>query len=243
MCCLCSLCVVQCFKRFLVADILLILMFGVATLLWLLVTQWRIYLDTLTFALCIWNLSIIGLVTLYYPMPDRLHHFILILLNAIMAIMLIATLSRWLIVTFLFLAAVGDIISEARPQMRLLSPFIIPAHVELIYSTPKILYTVGGLRLRAADLLWYGLLNGLAISGADRAGDYAAVLLGGSFVFVCTMSSLALMLFVAPFIGVRFRPLPLAIIVAFVLTMIQNPVIMPFLVDQNNLTIEPVTFS
>ena len=228
----------QCFKRFLVADILLILMFGVATLLWLLVGQWRIYLDAVTFALIIWNLSVVGLVTLYYPMPERLHHFILILLNAIMAIMLIATLSRWLVVTFLFLAAIGDIISEARPAMRLFSPFIIPSNVELIYNTPKILYTVGGLRLRAADLLWYGLMTGMAVSGATSAGDYAAILLGGSIVFVCILSSLALMLFVAPFIGCRFRPLPMAVIAAFILTMIQAPVIMPFVMDQNNLTIK-----
>lgn len=232
----------QCFKRFLVADILAILMFGVATILWLLVTQWRIYLDAVTFCMVIWNVSFAGLMTLYYPMPERLHHFVLIILNAIMAIMLIATLSQWIVVAFLFVAALGDVASELRPNMRLLSPFIIPANVELIYNTPKILYTVGGLRLRAADLLWYGLLTGLAVYAAPASDEYASVLLGGSLVFVCVMASLALMLFVAPFIGCRFRPLPLAIAAAFALVMIQKHVLVPYLNVHNQITNRPVSF-
>jgi hypothetical protein len=232
----------RCFKRFLVADILLIFMFGVATLLWLLVAEWRIYLDTLTFVCIIWNLSMIGLITLYYPMPERLHHFFLILLNSIMAIMMVATLGRWLVLTFLLIFSVGDIISELRPNMRFLSPFIIPTGVELIYNTPKILYTVGGLRLRAADLMCYGMLTGLAVASGNYDADYSTVLLGGSLVFVCVMSSMALMLFVAPFIGCRFRPLPLAVIAAFILTMMEDSVLMPFLTQQNNLTIAPIAF-
>jgi uncharacterized membrane protein len=217
-------------------------MFGVATLTWLLVTQWRIYLDALTFALLIWNTAVTGLMTLYYPMPERLHHFFLVLLNAVMSILLVATLPIWILLAFLFVAALGDIASELRPQARLLSPFIIPANVELRYNTPKILYTVGGLRLRAADLLWYGLLTGLVVFTADRNNDYASVLLGGAFIMICVMASLAILLFVAPFIGCRIRPLPMAIFSAFILTMIQIPVIQPFLLSQNDIWDAPITF-
>ncbi len=210
-------------------------MFGAATMLWLLVTQWRIYLDALTFCLIIWNAALTGLMTLYYPMPERLHHFFLILLNAIMAILLVATLPIWVLLAFLFVAAVGDIASELRPNARLLSPFIIPANVELIYTVPKILYTVGGLRLRAADLFCYGLLTGFVVFTANRNNDYASVLLGGTIIMVCVLSSLSILLFVAPFVGARFRPLPAAVITAFVLTMIQGPVLEPFLLAQNDI--------
>lgn len=233
----------RCFKRFLVADILAIFMFGVATLLWLLVTQWDAYMDTLTFIGIIWNLSMIGLMSLYYSMPERVHHFFLILLNSIMAIMLIATLGQWLVLTFLLIFSLGDIISELRPNMRFLSPFIIPTGVELIYNTPKILYTVGGLRLRAADLMCYGMLMGLALATGNSAADYSSVLLGGSLVFICVMSSMSIMLFIAPFIGCRFRPLPLAVIAAFICTIIQDPVFMPFIKQQNNLTVQTVQFN
>lgn len=233
----------RCFKRFLVGDILLIFMAGVATLLWLLVAQWRVYLDTLTFCAIIWNLSMIGLLSLYYPMPERLHHFFLILLNAIMGIMMVATLGKWLVLTFLLLFALGDIVSELRPHMRFLSPFIIPQGVELIYTTPKILYTVGGLRLRAADLMCFGMVTGLALSTGTSDADYGSVLLGGALCFVCVLSSLALMLFVAPFVGVRFRPLPMAVLSAFACTMMEDDVFMPFILGQQNLTVRPVSFA
>jgi len=231
----------RCFKRFLVADILLIFMFGVATISWLLALDWRAYVDGVSFAVWIWNLSMTGLVTLYYPMPERLHQAFLILLNAIMSIMLVATLGRWLVLTFLLIAALGDILSEIRPQMRLLSPFIIPANVELLYNTPKILYTVGGLRLRAADLMWYGLLTGLAM-GNTHGSRVSDLLLGGSFIVVSVMSSLAIMLFVAPFLGKRIRPLPVAVLIGFALTMMQEDVFMPFVVKSNYINKEPLEF-
>jgi hypothetical protein len=207
-------------------------------------------------------------------------------LNAIMAILLVAVLPIWIVLVFLFVAALGDILSELRPQARLLSPFIIPANVELIYATPKILYTVGGLRLRAADLLWYGLLTGLVsplrfsppmhallvclvavvcilahaymcpscllfvlgcvlqvVYTSSSSRDYASVLLGGTLIVLCVLSALALLLFVGPFVGVRVRPLPVAILTAFVLTMIQQPVLEPFLASQNAIWDEPISFA
>jgi hypothetical protein len=127
--------------------------------------------------------------------------------------------------------------------MRFLSAFIIPQGVELIYNTPKILYTVGGLRLRAADLMCFGMLTGLALSSGNSHADYGSVLLGGAFCFVCVLSSLALMLFVAPFVGVRFRPLPLAVVSAFICTMMEDQVFMPYILRQQNLTVQPVVFS
>lgn len=232
----------RCFKRFLVGDILLIFMFGVATMLWLIVAEWRIYLDTITFVGLIWNLSMIGLLSLYYPMPERVHHFFLVLLNSIMAIMMVWTIGQWLVLTFLLLFSIGDVLSELRPNMRLLSPFLIPTNVELIYNTPKVLYTIGSLRLRAADLMCFGMLTGLGVATGNGTADYPTVLLGGSFVFVAALGAMAIMLFVAPFIGCRVRPMPIAVVIAFVCTIMEEAVIMPYVRQQNSLIFSPIAF-
>jgi hypothetical protein len=69
------------------------------------------------------------------------------------------------------------------------------------------------------------------------------VLLGGTLIVLCVLSALALLLFVGPFVGVRVRPLPVAILTAFVLTMIQQPVLEPFLASQNAIWDEPISFA
>jgi len=97
--------------------------------------------------------------------------------------------------------------------MRFLSPFILPAHVELVYETPRILYQVGTLRLRAADLMWYGLMMGLV--------DVTSIIsIASTFIYI--LSALAFVVFVIPFFGKRFRPLPLAFIFV-ALGMLWNP--------------------
>ena len=54
--------------------------------------------------------------------------------------MLAAALGRWIVFFFVLIAATGDFISELTPRLRLLSPFLIPEHVELAFTTPRILY-------------------------------------------------------------------------------------------------------
>lgn len=205
----------RCFKRFLVVDIAMIFMFGVGALMWLFVLEVGAWIDVISFALVIWNLGVMGVCTLYLPTPERLHQFYLILLNTVMSIMMVVTLGRYLILVFVGIAALADFASEVSSRFRLLSPFLIPANVELIYTTPKILYTVGGLRLRAADLMWYGLLMGL-IDGP--------LLPGACMLFTVVTALNAMFLFVTPFTGIRFRPLPICFAAAILFAFIQKPV-------------------
>lgn len=168
----------------------------------------------------IFLLGVIGVCTLYLPAPERLHQFYLILLNTVMSVMMVVSLGRYLILVFVGIAALADFGSEVSTRFRLLSPFLIPANVELIYTTPKILYTVGGLRLRAADLMWYGLLMGL-VDGP--------LLPGAAMLFIVVIAINALFLFVTPFTGIRFRPLPLCFVAAILFSFIQKPVFTNYL--------------
>jgi len=81
-----------------------------------------------------------------------------------------------------------------------LSQFIIPTTVQLLYDTPRILYHVGTLRLRAADLMWYGMMMGLLSNSVTSL----------CMAYTCILAALALAVFVLPFFGKSVRPLPLA---------------------------------
>jgi len=190
------------FKKFLVVDILLIFCFGGGAVIMVIAQKLRIPTEQITFFIFVWNFGFLGLMSLYFKIISAIHKFYLIILNSIMSIMMITTLGKYVIFFLLAIAAVGDVVSEMRPRMRFLSPFILPANVELIYETPRILYQVGSLRLRAADLMWYGLMMGLV--------DITSIVsITSTFIFILT--SIAIIVFVIPFFGKRFRPLPIAL--------------------------------
>jgi len=173
----------------------------------------RIPVEEATFFCFVWNFGFLGLMSLYYKVIPAIHRFYLIILNSIMAIMMITTLGKYVIFFLLAIAAAGDVISEIRPRMRFLSPFILPSHVELVYETPRILYQVGSLRLRAADLMWYGLMMGLV-----EVNSMVSI----TYTFISILAALAIIVFVIPFFGKRFRPLPIALLFV-TLGMLWNP--------------------
>jgi len=187
-------------KRFLVVDILLIFLFGGGALFLVFIQEYNIPVGAVTFFLLTWNFGAVGLFSLYFPVPDNVHRFYLIILNAIMAIMMISTLGQWIIFFFVVLAAVADVAADLRPRWRRVSPFIIPTSVQLVYDTPRILYHVGGLRLRGPDLMWYGMMMGLVTNSVTSL----------CMAFVSILASISLTVFVLPFFGKSLRPLPLA---------------------------------
>ena len=64
---------------------------------------------------------------------------------------------------FIALLAIADTVAMFRPQFaNMFTPFIIPTNLPLPPTTPKIFYEVDGLRLRAFDFMFYGMLPGVA---------------------------------------------------------------------------------
>lgn len=91
-------------------------------------------------------------------------------------------------------------------------------------------FSVGGLRLRAADLMWYGLMLAFCLNSPNTTAT-SSIMLGTALVFLSVLSSLAIILFVFPFVGIRYRPLPVAFLCAFIFTLIQQPLFEPFMQD------------
>jgi hypothetical protein len=217
-------------KRFLVVDILIIYCLGSGYMLLVLAQEFVIPFDLITYFMLVWNFGALGLFSLYFKVVPSVHRFYLVVLNAVMAIMMIVTLEPWILFIILFLASLGDIISEARPNARILSPFILPSNVELWYETPRILYQVGGLRLRAADLMWYGLMMGLLDNSVvSYLTAYVAILTGLVFV-----------VFVLPFFGKTYRPLPVAFFLLMLAIVFDKDYSLPFLMDMNFLKTAPM---
>jgi len=210
------------FKAFLVLDILLIFTIGGGILIWMFVSHMKIKMEIISFSLITVNMGMGGLASLYLPVPPVVHRAYLVILNAIMAIMLVETLPMWILFFFVTILAILDALSELT-RFRAISPFLIPQSIELLYDTPRILYQVGQLRLRAADLMWYGLLVAVVHTSL---GSIVAT-------FVLVLAALVLVLFVAPFMGKRFRPLPLAFAFILGLLLFNDQVIIPFAMSWN----------
>jgi hypothetical protein len=162
--------------------------------------------------------------SLYVNVPPTVHRFYLIVLNAIMAVMIVSTLPPWLIFLFVFIAAAGDVISIMRPRLRLLSPFLLPANIELLYQTPRILYTLGNgtakqFNLRAAELMWYGLLMGMVHLVIENVVPAYIILLG----------AISIVVFVCPYTGNKLRPLPVAFLGLALLFALNGTTLQPFL--------------
>lgn len=88
------------------------------------------------------------------------------------------------------------------------------------------------LRLRAADLMMYGLLIGCVV---PTLGSVTA-----SFVVIA--AALAVVVFALPFLGQRFRPLPAALFGVIAVMIFQSSVLMPYTLAWNFLSTTPVVF-
>ena len=114
-------------KKFLVLDILLIFVIGGGILFLLVSEQVRLPVEQLSFSIIIWNFGVVGLVSLYHRVPPTVHRFYLAILNTIMvctrdcclqqrmtrcvvlcktqAIMLLVTVTEWILFFFVFVTA------------------------------------------------------------------------------------------------------------------------------------------
>jgi hypothetical protein len=72
--------------------------------------------------------------------------------------------------------------------------------------------------LRAADIMWFGLLMGIVPSGAAA----------GVPAFIVVLGVLTLTVFVAPFFNIRKRPLPGAFAALCVLLLLNTDVLQAF---------------
>ncbi len=116
-----------------------------------------------------------------------------------------------------------DFYHDVRPTVRFLSPFIIPSTVQLLYSTPRVVYHIGVLRLRAADLMWYGGMIALV------SFDVVSI----SMMFIGVLASLVLTVFVVPFAlaGKMYRPLPSAFVCLVVTMICSGSLVSPYVLS------------
>jgi hypothetical protein len=206
------------FKRFLVLDIALIYIIGLGSMLVVLAQAWSWPVDLASFSLVVWNVAVVGVVSLYHPVPPAVHRLSVALIHCIMAVMMLVTLRVYFILVFVGLAALVDVLAELR-VMRFMSPFVIPPAVELVHDTPRILYTVGPLRLRSVDFMWFAMLAG---SVARTCNSIASAIL-------LILAALAIVTFVLPYCGKRFRPLPVAYVVTVVIILMWESLLVPAL--------------
>merc|ERR1719414_898880 len=152
--------------------------------------------------LAFWNFGVVGLLTLYQKTPNYLHCAFLVALFAIMSVLITSMLAEY-VALFIALLALADTVAMFRPQFaNMFTPFILPTNLPLPPTTPKIFYEVDGLRLRAFDFMFYGMLPGVA-----------------SYVFIDQFLAISSILFgyiacvfVLPFFSVQVRPLPITFI-------------------------------
>lgn len=221
------------FRRFLLLDIFFIFISGGAVCLYSLATDLSLALEAPTAILIAWNFGFVGVFSLYQPVPPNLHRFYLVALNAVMAVLILVTLGTGFVVGFLALAAFADFMSDLRPNVRLIAPFIFPVGIDDLDEAPRILFHLGQLRIRSADLLWYALLIGIPLTHLHLM----EIMLG----MIAILSSIILPVFVVPFLGKSIRPLPYAFGLVVFITVAQ-PALISYISSQNMLTTAAVSF-
>jgi len=165
------------FSMILGVDFMMIMALG-GSVLALIFRQWStIPLDYFTYLIFIWNFSFVGTSILYvrggfldyFDKMESLQRNYLVVINSVMATMVTLTLSRYLVIAFVSLPVLLEIIEIwrnfiwHRAGLRGMGQFgflwlaSVPGRA---MTSPIIAYEVPNslLRLRAADLMWLGLL-------------------------------------------------------------------------------------
>eukprot|EP00485_Elphidium_margaritaceum_P001753 CAMPEP_0202694486 /NCGR_PEP_ID=MMETSP1385-20130828/8338_1 /ASSEMBLY_ACC=CAM_ASM_000861 /TAXON_ID=933848 /ORGANISM="Elphidium margaritaceum" /LENGTH=1197 /DNA_ID=CAMNT_0049350343 /DNA_START=32 /DNA_END=3625 /DNA_ORIENTATION=+ len=193
----------QFFRLFLVFDILLILSIGFAILLFIAGVNYNFTADMLSFWLLVYNFGVIGVLTFYCSVSPLLHRVFLVLLNCIMSIMITSAI-QWYVLFLLLILVAADVIAMLKPSFgRMFSPFLVPTQIQLPNTTPRIFYQVYGLRVRAPEFMFYGLMLGLI---ANNNHSLYVILL------TTVLSGFVLAVFVMPFFSKHIRPLPVSFV-------------------------------
>eukprot|EP00483_Globobulimina_turgida_P004233 UN04242 len=107
--------------------------------------------------------------TFYFSVSPGAHRLFLVVLNCIMSIMITSAIS-WYVVFLLLILITADCIAMFKPSFgRMFSPFLVPTQIQLPNTTPRIFYQVYGLRVRAPEFMFYGLMLGLIDSNENDA--------------------------------------------------------------------------
>jgi len=206
------------FRKFLVVDILMIYLFGGASMILIGLVRLQILVGKDTFLLLSWNLACGGLASLYLKLPETLRRFYLVVLSAIMAVMMVITLPWVFLLIFLSLAALLDLGSGLHRRMRVLGDFISSDRDLIPFVTPRIFYEAPGLRFRFANLFTYGLLVGCTPVGTSVMFSTLTMIVAG----------LAYGLYILPYHQKRIRPLPLSMFGLVFFAYVHYPVIRPY---------------
>jgi hypothetical protein len=115
-------------------------------------------------------------------------------------------------------AVAGDVLAEVSPRWRnRIVPFVYYGNM-FPNDPPHVLYTLGSLKLRASEPMYFALLATLA--------PFEPVRLIVTFVLV--LSTLCIAAFVLPFLGKHRRPLPLTFFSLIVWWIIEEAVLLDY---------------
>jgi hypothetical protein len=213
---------IQVLRYVMLLDFWLMFVGGGAILVGFLAVDLGIPLDLFTLLIMVVNFGTMATFSMYVvQFPPSLHRVFLIALNIIMALLLAISLPWLMILVLVGLIAGLDMVSSYL-YMHInggeLTPFILPTRFQLLYETPKLLYHVGGLRMRNLDLMLYGLMVSL------MPHSLGAISVG----FMVILCSIALVCFLNPYYGFdRLRPLPVALFFTLVAWYMTEDALLP----------------
>lgn len=209
-------------KIFIFADLLVLFLIGVGVLLFFLTTILSLPLDYASFSIVVWNSAASGMFALYNDVNPSMHRISMACLFAVMGVMMVATLSTYIVLLLAGLFAACDIVSAIRPNFQVFQNFIVfptPPHPQ--FHNPRIYYPVDGAVVRPIDLLWFGLA--LKLVNTDLVTLTTTVM--------SLLACLVITVFVTPYLGYSssVRPVPFAVIVIVVCALLVPSTIGPML--------------
>jgi len=205
---------------FILLDFFFVFFFGGGLMTLLIIQEIGAPIEWITLALVTWNFSLLGLVAMYHHVPSSVHRFVLVWLNIIMAAMLSSSLSEWIIVfPLLLLVSLADLVSLCFRNLNMgFTPFILPTSFQLLYERPRFLYHVGPIRLRTLDIMLYGMA--LSLVSYTLTSVFTAIML--------LLAALCIIVFIIPYLGKRFRPIPVATLLIILHLLFFDSVLLPF---------------
>ena len=175
------------FRKFLALDIFAIFSFGSLAIVVTAALVNRLPLDFFTLSFLTLNVAAVCLYSLYFDVSSGLHTVCIVYLNGIMAFLLSGALrgpvSFWLPFSFCLLFALLDLLSELRPNLRILPPLLVPDTM-IVPTKPAILLSCNSIYIRPGELMWYGLM-------VTFLSELSALMVGGVFglwvLLVCVL--------------------------------------------------------
>lgn len=213
-------------RYFLMVEIFVILAWGAISVFWIIGEYLPV--DVFTCLLGSVNIACVGVVSIYFPVPNEIHRFFLLALNALIAAMLLVAFGEWVLLLILGIFFTMDIFSQLSiiRNVRVVQPLITTHSAQNNNEMPpRIVFTYfDNIKLRASDLVQYGVLVGLASSSVHPA-----------LVVYVVISSIVICVFVAPFLSKQFSPFSMSCVFLLVLALIE-PIPSWFVLQHNFLT-------